>query len=58
LSGRVFLHAWRIVFSSPAFDHECVTADRERVTVEAPLPAELERLLSSDISSGVSAEPL
>jgi 23S rRNA pseudouridine1911/1915/1917 synthase len=33
-SARIFLHAWRIVFSSPATG--------ERVTVEAPVPAELE----------------
>ena len=41
LPGRIFLHAWRIVFSSPAFP-----PDADRVTVEAPLPAELERLLN------------
>ena len=35
---RVFLHAWRIGFDSPA--------SGERITVEAPLPGELERWLS------------
>lgn len=34
---RTFLHAWRIAFESPAV--------AERVTVEAPLPEELERWL-------------
>ena len=34
---RVFLHAWRIGFDSPA--------SGERITVEAPLPEELERWL-------------
>ena len=38
-AGRTFLHAWRIGFTSPA------TA--QRVTVEAPLPPELERWLGS-----------
>jgi 23S rRNA pseudouridine1911/1915/1917 synthase len=38
LDGRIFLHAWRIRFDSPATG--------ERVTVEAPLPAELEQWLS------------
>ena len=40
-AGRsaIFLHAWRIGFTSPATG--------ERVTVEAPLPAELERLAGS-----------
>src|SRR5580704_5527572 len=46
LPNRVFLHAWRIVFSSPAFP-----AGAERVTVEAPLPPELDRLLSPDLST-------
>jgi 23S rRNA pseudouridine1911/1915/1917 synthase len=36
-SGRMFLHAWRIGFTSPATG--------ERVRVEAPLPGELERRL-------------
>ena len=36
---RIFLHAWRIVFTSPATD--------QRVTVEAPLPAELTEWLAS-----------
>jgi 23S rRNA pseudouridine1911/1915/1917 synthase len=53
LPDRVFLHAWRIVFSSPAFP-----PGAERVTVEAPLPAELERLLSADISSTAPASGL
>ena len=35
---RLFLHAWRISFDSPATD--------ERVTVEAPVPAELEDWLA------------
>jgi 23S rRNA pseudouridine1911/1915/1917 synthase len=35
--GRIFLHAWRIGFTSPA--------TVERVSVEAPLPAELEAWL-------------
>jgi 23S rRNA pseudouridine1911/1915/1917 synthase len=34
---RIFLHAWRIAFTSPATG--------ERVSVEAPLPADLERWL-------------
>lgn len=34
VAGRIFLHAWRIRFDSPATG--------ERVTVEAPLPKELE----------------
>lgn len=34
---RIFLHAWRIVFTSPA--------SGERVTVESPLPSELEQWL-------------
>jgi 23S rRNA pseudouridine1911/1915/1917 synthase len=33
---RIFLHAWRIGFTSPA--------SGERVTVEAPLPAEFKSL--------------
>ncbi len=36
---RVFLHAWRIVFTSPATG--------ARVTVEAPVPAELDDWLAS-----------
>jgi 23S rRNA-/tRNA-specific pseudouridylate synthase len=36
---RIFLHAWRIVFTSPATG--------QRVTVEAPLPAELSEWLAS-----------
>jgi 23S rRNA pseudouridine1911/1915/1917 synthase len=36
---RIFLHAWRIGFLSPATG--------ERVTVEAPLPVELEQWLAS-----------
>jgi 23S rRNA pseudouridine1911/1915/1917 synthase len=39
LSDRVFLHAWRITFTTPDGD--------TRVTVEAPLPDELARLLTS-----------
>jgi 23S rRNA pseudouridine1911/1915/1917 synthase len=35
---RLFLHAWRIAFASPA--------SGEKVTVEAPLPAELEAWLA------------
>jgi 23S rRNA pseudouridine1911/1915/1917 synthase len=38
LAERMFLHAWRICFLSPATG--------ERVTVEAPLPAELEQWLA------------
>jgi 23S rRNA pseudouridine1911/1915/1917 synthase len=37
LAQRIFLHAWRIRFDSPA--------KKERVTVEAPLPAELREWL-------------
>lgn len=40
LEHRVFLHAWRIVFTSPA--------TQNRITVEAPLPDELAQLISSD----------
>jgi len=36
---RIFLHAWRIVFTSPELN--------ERVTVEAPLPADLADWLAS-----------
>ena len=36
---RIFLHAWRIVFTSPSMD--------DRVTVEAPLPADLNQWLAS-----------
>jgi 23S rRNA pseudouridine1911/1915/1917 synthase len=39
--GRIFLHAWRIRFDSPATG--------ERVTVEAPLPKELEEWLGAII---------
>ena len=38
-AGRIFLHAWRIVFTSPATG--------QRVTVEAPLPEELTQWLAS-----------
>lgn len=37
-AGRIFLHAWRIAFRSPATG--------ERVAVEAPLPPELEQWLA------------
>lgn len=40
-AGRIFLHAWRIRFDSPATG--------ERVTVEAPLPKELETWLGAII---------
>ncbi len=36
-SGRIFLHAWRIVFTSPATN--------QRVAVEAPLPDDLAKWL-------------
>jgi 23S rRNA pseudouridine1911/1915/1917 synthase len=36
---RIFLHAWRIAFTTPATG--------ERVSIEAPLPSELERWLDS-----------
>jgi 23S rRNA pseudouridine1911/1915/1917 synthase len=36
---RIFLHAWRIVFTSPATE--------QRISVEAPLPAELSDWLAS-----------
>ncbi len=36
---RIFLHAWRIVFTSPA--------DGQRVTVEAPVPTGLTQWLAS-----------
>jgi 23S rRNA pseudouridine1911/1915/1917 synthase len=39
---RMFLHAWRIGFLSPALDG---SPAGERVTVQAPLPAELEQWL-------------
>ena len=39
IAGRIFLHAWRIRFDSPATG--------ERVTVEAPLPKELEQWLTA-----------
>jgi 23S rRNA pseudouridine1911/1915/1917 synthase len=42
-AARVFLHAWRIVFTSPALGSE----PGERVTVEAPLPADLKEWLAS-----------
>jgi 23S rRNA pseudouridine1911/1915/1917 synthase len=62
LPDRVFLHAWRIVFTSPAFD-QVVQGTQEaprdgRVTVEAPLPPELARLLSVGISSNAPVESL
>ncbi|MBV8842002.1 MAG: RluA family pseudouridine synthase [Bryobacterales bacterium] len=38
-ANRMFLHAWRITFTTPAIG--------ERVSVEAPLPEELEQWLSS-----------
>jgi 23S rRNA pseudouridine1911/1915/1917 synthase len=38
-AGTIFLHAWRIVFTSPATD--------KRAAVEAPLPAELTDWLAS-----------
>jgi len=38
-AGRIFLHAWRIVFTSPATER--------RVTVEAPVPADLVQWLAS-----------
>jgi 23S rRNA-/tRNA-specific pseudouridylate synthase len=38
-ADRVFLHAWRIVFTSPATG--------ERVMVEAPVPASLTEWLAS-----------
>ena len=41
LADRIFLHAWRIRFESPATG--------ERVTVEAPLPKELEQWLGAII---------
>ena len=41
IGQRIFLHAWRIRFDSPATG--------ERVTVEAPLPEELERRLGAII---------
>jgi 23S rRNA pseudouridine1911/1915/1917 synthase len=37
IAGRIFLHAWRIRFDSPATE--------ERVTVEAPLPGDLDEWL-------------
>jgi 23S rRNA pseudouridine1911/1915/1917 synthase len=40
---RIFLHAWRIGFLSPAFSGPTTG---ERVTVQAPLPAELEQSLA------------
>jgi 23S rRNA pseudouridine1911/1915/1917 synthase len=40
-ADRIFLHAWRIRFDSPATG--------ERVTVEAPLPEELDRWLGAII---------
>ena len=41
MADRIFLHAWRIRFDSPATG--------ERVTVEAPLPEELENWLGAII---------
>lgn len=41
IADRIFLHAWRIRFDSPATG--------ERVTVEAPLPEELDRWLGAII---------
>jgi 23S rRNA pseudouridine1911/1915/1917 synthase len=38
---RIFLHAWRLAFTSPASD--------ERITVEAPLPDELRAWMASII---------
>jgi 23S rRNA pseudouridine1911/1915/1917 synthase len=38
VAERIFLHAWRISFTSPA--------TQERVTVEAPVPADLEQWLA------------
>ena len=37
--GRYFLHAQRITFASPA--------SGERITIEAPLPEELQRYLDN-----------
>jgi 23S rRNA pseudouridine1911/1915/1917 synthase len=42
-AARVFLHAWRIVFTSPRLH----AAAGERVTVEAPLPEDLKEWLAS-----------
>jgi len=39
MAERIFLHAWRIVFTSPASE--------QRVTVEAPVPAGLTQWLAS-----------
>jgi len=39
VAERMFLHAWRIVFTSPATE--------QRITVEAPLPAQLTEWLAS-----------
>ena len=36
-AARIFLHAWRVTFTSPA--------SGERITVEAPLPEELQHWL-------------
>ena len=47
---RIFLHAWRIAFTSPATG--------ERVTVEAPLPADLSRLAGESIIVWCSHEVL
>jgi 23S rRNA pseudouridine1911/1915/1917 synthase len=41
VADRIFLHAWRIRFDSPATG--------ERITVEAPLPEDLERWLGAII---------
>jgi 23S rRNA pseudouridine1911/1915/1917 synthase len=50
--GRLFLHAWRLVFASPA------TGDLVRV--EAPLPAELEAVLAllRAAATGLTGRPL
>jgi len=43
---RMFLHAWRIGFLSPAFlSPEGPSPEGQRVTVQAPLPGELEQWL-------------
>ncbi len=50
LPDRVFLHAWRITFTSPDGD--------ARVTVEAPLPKELARLISGSDATKNPADSL
>ena len=47
---RMFLHAWRIGFLSPA---SLGSANGERVTVQAPLPGELEQWLELLVSTRV-----